>query len=161
MTRMEQLYQELARTEQELAELTKERTELQEELKELKKADCLQVFLSWNIDINSKLILFAKNLKSCYQSIITLTPTDIRLDEHSLIAVEGHYFLQIDPCFRSTYIHHDFSYLDKLQDSFNIFVVSEQLFEEFTQTLCSLQITDNNCLEYEKFIKEHALSRIS
>ena len=161
MTRMEQLCQQLAKTEDELAELTKERNELKQELDELKRADCLRVFLSWNIDTTSKLVLFAKNLNSCYQSIITLAPTEIRLEEHSLIGVEGHYFLQIDPCFRSAYIHHDFSYLDKLEDTFNIFVVSEQTFEEFTQVLCGLKITDANCLEYEKLISEVAVSRIS
>lgn len=161
MTRVEQLCQQLERTEHELAELTKERTQLQKELNELKKADCLNVFNSWKIDTNSKLILFAKNMHSCYQSIITLVPTQIRLDEHSLIGVEGHYFLQLDPCFRSTYIHHDFTNLDKLENSFNIFVVSNETFEEFTQVLCSLKITNDNCLEYEKLISEVALSRIS
>lgn len=161
MTRREQICQQLEKTEKQLAELTKERNELQLELTELKKSECLRVFLSWNISTKSKLILFAKNFESCYQSIITLTPIEINLDARSLRAVEGHYFLQIDPCFRCTCIHHEFSYLDKLEDSFNIFVVSDETFEEFTQVLCSLKITEDTCLEYEKLIEEVAISRIS
>ena len=161
MTRQEEICQQLEKTEKEITKLTKERNELQLELAELKKSECLRVFLSWNISTKSKLILFAKNFESCYQSIITLAPTEINLDARSLKAVEGHYFLQIDPCFRCTCIHHEFSYLDKLQDAFNIFVVSDETFEEFTQVLSSLKITEDTRLKHEKLIAEVAISRIS
>ena len=155
------MHHQLAKTDLQLADLTKLRNSLQQELQEIKNAESFELFKSWDLTTETKLVMFAKNPNCCYQTILTLDVTDINFEQQTVVGREGHYFLQIDPCFRSTYTKHEFSYLYKFEDSFNVYVVPNDMFTEVVQLLCELQISSNNCSEYEACVAERALRKIS